>query len=81
MRTTLDLPDDLMRQTKVAAAEQGIKLREYIQRSLEQSLRNRLAEDDGASHPRPRIITIAPGNRRTTLVNQDDAVFGPIDDC
>lgn len=35
MRTTLDLPDDLMRMAKIAAATKGLKLKEYFTVLLE----------------------------------------------
>ena len=38
MRTTLDLPDDLMRQAKAVAALRGMKLRELIASFIEQGL-------------------------------------------
>jgi hypothetical protein len=38
MRTTVDLPDPLFKRVKAEAALRGMKLRDFIQRSLEQSL-------------------------------------------
>lgn len=40
MRTTVDLPDDLYRALKARAGLNGIKLRQLIQRLIEQGLRS-----------------------------------------
>jgi hypothetical protein len=39
MRTTLDLPDDLLRQAKIVAVERGCTLRALFTRALEQELK------------------------------------------
>jgi hypothetical protein len=39
MRTTIDLPDDLLRQAKSKAALSGIKLKDLIARYVEEGLR------------------------------------------
>jgi hypothetical protein len=38
MRTTLDLPDQLMKRAKIAAAERGVTLRELIGSALARDL-------------------------------------------
>ena len=38
MKTTLDLPDDLMRAVKIRAAEQNLKLREVVADALRAAL-------------------------------------------
>ena len=38
MRTTVDLPDPLFKRVKAEAALRGMKLRDFIARSLEQAL-------------------------------------------
>ncbi|REJ73537.1 MAG: hypothetical protein DWQ36_07045 [Acidobacteria bacterium] len=38
MRTTIDLPDELLRQVKARAAVQGMKLKEYVTEALRESL-------------------------------------------
>jgi plasmid stability protein len=40
MRTTVDLPDDLMKKIKVKAAREGISLKELFIKSLENELRS-----------------------------------------
>jgi hypothetical protein len=49
MRTTIRLNDDLVRQAKMRAAEQGISLTQLI----DESLRERLAS-------RPRLMSVEP---------------------
>lgn len=39
MRTTIDLPDELLRQVKAKAALDGLKLKDLITRYVEQGLR------------------------------------------
>jgi hypothetical protein len=41
MRTTVDLPDDLMRRLKIAAASRGLKLKQLIADLIEQGLAQR----------------------------------------
>ncbi len=38
MRTTLDLPDDLLRRAKIAAVERGTTLRDLVGAALEREL-------------------------------------------
>lgn len=40
MRTTIDLPDELLRQVKAKAALDGLKLKDLITRYVEQGLRD-----------------------------------------
>jgi hypothetical protein len=47
MRTTLDLPDDLLKRAKIEAVERGTSLRELIGAALEREL-------SGASDSKPR---------------------------
>ena len=54
MKTTVELPDPLMREAKAFAAERGIPLREVFQQGLEAVLRNQA----GAEKPfRLKTIT------------------------
>lgn len=40
MKTTLELPDDLLRRTKAKAAERGRSMKDFITEALEQKLRS-----------------------------------------
>lgn len=54
MKTTLDLPDDLMRELKIRAASQGRKLKDVTA----ETLRNGLLPDFlRQAHPKPVIST------------------------
>lgn len=67
MRTTLDLPDDLLKRAKIAAVERGTTLREFVGTALEQELR---------AHPKrapkrrmvkfPIFPSAAPGSLKLT---------------
>jgi hypothetical protein len=53
MRTTVDLPDALFKRVKAEAALRGMRLREFIAQSLEQSLAGH--RDDVKSRRLPLI--------------------------
>ena len=52
MRTTLDLPDDVLRQAKIAAVERGLTLRQVVIDALKHEL--------GSAAPRRRRLTKPP---------------------
>jgi hypothetical protein len=64
MRTTIDLPDSLLRQAKVRAALEGITLKElvtgYVAQGLQQDLAPRAAQPRQRSTP-PMIARAATG--------------------
>lgn len=62
MRTTLDLPDDLMRSIKVQAAQRDATLTETIATLL----RSALAEGDGPSTARRVQFPLVRGARQAT---------------
>ncbi len=53
MRTTLDLPDDILRRAKIAAVERGSSLRQLITDAL-------LHEIEGTTASKPRRMTGPP---------------------
>ena len=54
MRTTLDLPDPLLREVKARAAMEGIKLKDYFARLVEAALqRPSLAASEPKRSPAP----------------------------
>ena len=67
MRTTLDLPGDLLKRAKIAAVERGTTLREFVGTALEQELR---AQDKRAPKRRrakfPIFPSAAPGTLKLT---------------
>ena len=46
MRTTLDLPDSLMRELKARAALEGVKLKDYFARIAQAALRQPVASSE-----------------------------------
>lgn len=60
MRSTFDLPDDLMKQAKIAAVERGVALRDLVAEGLRQVLAQRAATRQRARLPSIRIAEDAP---------------------
>jgi hypothetical protein len=56
MRTTIDLPDDLYRALKARAGLNGLKLRQLIQRLIEQGLRSTGGELAARRYGPPPVI-------------------------
>jgi hypothetical protein len=66
VRTTIDLPDDLARRTKAAAALRGMSMKDLIVKAIERDLRSQPHGDAG-----PRKVTLPlvrlKGGRRLDL--------------
>jgi plasmid stability protein len=58
MKTTMELPDDLMREVKIRAAREGKKLREIVERALRNDLN--AASQPAVARPLPSGVTIHP---------------------
>ena len=67
MRTTVDLPDELLRQVKARAALEGLKLKELIARYIAQGL---------AGSVRPPETAVRPLRRRSALPVIQEATIG-----
>lgn len=69
MRTTIDIPDEIMRQAKIAAVERGVTLRELVGSAL----RRDLARPAGAPTPTRRRLRfpIFPSRRPGALQAKD----------
>ena len=61
MRTTIDVPDHLLRQAKATAALRGIKLKDLFAMFLERGLK----EDSGIGEAKPITRTLPPSIRQT----------------
>jgi hypothetical protein len=48
MRTTIEIPDKLMKEAKIKAVQEGITLKELFIRSLEKELEQHSASESGA---------------------------------
>jgi hypothetical protein len=71
MRTTFDLPDDLMRRAKIAAVKRGSSLRDLVA----EAIRRLLAEQSGAKRQRmtEAPIKLPPGHTIPILSNSEIA--------
>jgi len=69
MRTTLDLPDDIIRRAKIAAVERGSSLRQLVLDALQHEL------EGGIQGPRQRMTTapivLAPDSPLRTLTVEE----------
>jgi hypothetical protein len=65
MRTTIDLPDDLLRRAKALAALEGLSLKEVVTRCLELGLRRRAYKTDRSTRERSDLPVIRPATGRT----------------
>jgi hypothetical protein len=63
MKTTLDLPDELVRRIKIEAAQSDRKLKDLVAQLLEAGLRVR--RNDGAAAALPKPVTRRRGGRLT----------------
>jgi len=54
MKTSLEIPDDLVREIKILAAREGRKLKDVVADSLRQTLAQR------TSNPRPSLRNLKP---------------------
>jgi hypothetical protein len=81
MRTTIDLPDDVLRQAKIAAVERGTTLKELVGQALTREL-GLAAKSDGRGRKRikfPIFSSVSPGALRLTnadltkLESEEDA--------
>lgn len=74
MRTTIDLPDELLRQAKVRAALDGTTLKDLITRYVEQGLRRfaQVTEERGKRRrSRLPVARAATGRPLPSLANAD----------
>lgn len=73
MRTTIDLPDELLRRAKAAAAIRGVKLKDFVAALLERGLANEGENTEPAmGQQRPVPVRIQPAERKLkALTNQE----------
>lgn len=70
MRTTVDLPDDVLRAAKIRAAERGETLREIFVRAV----RRELALSGSTPGARVRLPLVGIGSNERYAVTADDIV-------
>ena len=78
MRSTFDLPDELMKQAKIAAVKRGITLRDLVAEGLRQALAKKPSPRRRAKLPNIRIADDAPVLRMSiadlkALENEEEA--------
>ena len=75
MRTTIDIPDDVLRRAKARAALSGMKLKDLITRYVEMGLAQHAQEGEQKAHPRrsppPLIAKAMTGKPIPALTNQE----------
>jgi len=74
MRTTIDLPDELLRQAKARAALDGMKLKDLITRFVEQGLGSSALRSTGPRRRRRSELPVAraaTGRMLPSLTNAD----------
>lgn len=72
MRTTIDLPDDLLRKAKATAALRGMKLKDLVTLILREALSNPQSEVKYGQHrPLPATV-IVPGIKPMTGAEIDE---------
>ena len=65
MKTTIDLPDELLRRVKAKAALDGMKLKDLITRYVEQGLRGTPASDTALGRRRSELPVPRAATGRT----------------
>lgn len=70
MRTTLRLPDDLLKEAKKRAAERGTSLTRLVEEALREALSR---ESGGEAAPRPVSLTTVGGSGVQPGVDLDDS--------
>jgi hypothetical protein len=72
MRTTLELPDEVFREVKLAATGRGVTLKFYLRQAIEHELKREDAPDAGARLTFPLIRSKKPGALKLTNEQIDD---------
>lgn len=76
MRTTIELPDELLRRTKAAAALRGVKMKDLITAWIRAGLEsNERSVQPSLGRHRPIPVTIAPTGRPIPVMTNAE-VFG-----
>ena len=72
MRTTIDLPEDLLRRARATAALRGVKLKDFVAGLIEAGLAATAAEPPRRGHRGPVPVVIpASGRKIQSLTNSE----------
>lgn len=69
MRTTIDLPDNIVKKAKMEAIKQGITLKEFFQKALEKELNS--AKHSGSGSPWQKLR----GQGTASALSPEDSGF------
>lgn len=72
MRTTIQLPDELLRRVKSAAALRGVKLKDFVASMLERGLAE-IQSSESSGHRRLPVMIPATGRKMPALSNSEIA--------
>lgn len=78
MRTTIDLPDDLLRRVRATAALRGVKLKDFVAGLIEAGLGSGPSPATRRGHHCPIPVTI-PANGRTIPNRTNAEIFEILD--
>ncbi|MBM3495427.1 MAG: hypothetical protein FJX72_14060 [Armatimonadetes bacterium] len=79
MRTTIDLPDDLLRRAQASAARRGIKLKHLVTQCVERGLEMDAEPTRAYGHERPLPALVPPTDtpvRAMTSREVEDLLLG-----
>ena len=81
MRTTIDLPDDLFRQAKMRAVQDGLLLKELFRRYVEQGLTQAAAPPTLQERPKRSPLPVFKGTSTARVPNLTNAeLFAILDE-
>jgi len=79
MKTTLDIPDALLRRAKILAAKDGLTLRDLISQALQAELDRREEQDDEPTWKR-HVGGTSRFGQADVIDDVVEQVFGRVDD-
>ena len=79
MRTTIDLPEDLLRRAKAAAALRGMKLKDFVAAMLDRSMRSEGEAGQVARPKRRKLPVMIPPAGRKIPVMTNAELFEHLD--
>ncbi|HLX61324.1 MAG TPA: hypothetical protein VKX17_08595 [Planctomycetota bacterium] len=74
MVTTLDIPDDVLQQAKLKAAQEGVTLKEIVARALKMDLARELTPVRSACSPQERFLKLSRTERATAFLEESKAM-------
>ena len=81
MRTTVDLPEALLRRVKAGAALRGMKMKDFMAVLIERSLSSDSATRDESASPSRRLPTMIPATGRKIPIYSNSELFAVLDEA